>query len=350
MRRLIRDHRDPERGASAVLIAICLVVLLGMGAFVIDVAAVVQERRELQSGADAGALAVAKDCARAAACPSSIAGTADSYADANADDGASNVDGICGNVAGVAPCASAPVVPTGARYVKVTTSTLDGDTGEAEVSFGLAGIFGLSGKRVHASAVAAWGALSSATTIPLTISQCEFNAATNNGTTFASGPPWVGVERYIYFHGTTQAGTCPAGPSGSDLPGGFGWLDAPNCVADIDVGGWVDDDTGNDVPNDCKGKLVDWRDAVLLLPVYTRTNGLNGNNGEYLIAGFAAIHVTGFRFPGNGSENRWPSSFTCPLQPGNSGVCIRGHFTKFVTSGEIGGGPGYGTSAVRIVG
>ena len=104
------------------------------------------------------------------------------------------------------------------------------------------------------------------------------------------------------------------------------------------------------MPNDCRDEVVEWRDKVLLIPVFSRTNGLTGNNGEYLLAGFAAVHITGYRFPGNANENRWPSTFTCPQQPGNSGVCIRGHFTKFVTSGEIGSGTGFGTSAVRIVG
>ena len=271
-----------------------------MGALVIDVAALYQERRELQSGADAGALAVAKDCATAvgSACPASITTTAQSYADANADDGRSNVDSICGNLPGLAVCTNPPTVPTGARYVRVTTSTVDGANGRTEVSFGLARALGMTGERVHASAVAAWGPIGGATTIPLTFSLCEFNAATNNGTTFASGPPWVGVERYVYFHGTNAATSCPAGPSGGDLPGGFGWLDNVDCEVDIDAGDWVDDDPGNDVPNDCRDHVVEWRDKVLLLPIYSQTNGLNGNNGSYRIAGFAAIHITGYRFPG----------------------------------------------------
>ena len=45
---------------TAAMIAILMVPLLGMGALVIDVAALVQERRELQNGADSAALAVAK--------------------------------------------------------------------------------------------------------------------------------------------------------------------------------------------------------------------------------------------------------------------------------------------------
>ena len=47
----------------AVIVAISLTALIGMAAFAIDVGALYGERRQLQSGADAGALAVAEDCA-----------------------------------------------------------------------------------------------------------------------------------------------------------------------------------------------------------------------------------------------------------------------------------------------
>ena len=38
-------------------------VLVGMAALVVDVGAVVEEKRQLQNGADAAALAVAQSCA-----------------------------------------------------------------------------------------------------------------------------------------------------------------------------------------------------------------------------------------------------------------------------------------------
>ena len=45
-------------------------VLFGMGALVIDVGQLYQNRAELQNGADAGALAVAKSCAQGTCTPS----------------------------------------------------------------------------------------------------------------------------------------------------------------------------------------------------------------------------------------------------------------------------------------
>ena len=54
-----------DRGAVAVVVAMLLAggVLLGMLALVIDVGQIYVEREELQSGADAAAMAVAKACA-----------------------------------------------------------------------------------------------------------------------------------------------------------------------------------------------------------------------------------------------------------------------------------------------
>ena len=60
--RWITALRDDERGASAVLVAILLVPLLGFAAIALDVGALYVERGQLQNGADAAALAIAQDC------------------------------------------------------------------------------------------------------------------------------------------------------------------------------------------------------------------------------------------------------------------------------------------------
>ena len=60
-----------ERGAVGIFVAMLLGggVLLGMGALVVDVGQLYQERAELQNGADAAALGVAKSCALGACDP-----------------------------------------------------------------------------------------------------------------------------------------------------------------------------------------------------------------------------------------------------------------------------------------
>ena len=76
-----------------------MVVLLGMGALVIDVGQLYAERRELQNGADAAALAVAQDCAGGDCLDETT--TADTYADDNAHDGEAGVDEVCGSGPGL---------------------------------------------------------------------------------------------------------------------------------------------------------------------------------------------------------------------------------------------------------
>ena len=93
-----------------ILVAILLGfgVLLGMAALVIDVGRLYQERAELQNGADAAAIGVAKSCALGACTPA----VAVSYADANASQltgGTAGVALICGSDGmRFAPAARAP--------------------------------------------------------------------------------------------------------------------------------------------------------------------------------------------------------------------------------------------------
>jgi hypothetical protein len=159
MRTLSEQPRD-ERDAGAVLIwvALTMVVLLGVGALVIDIGRLYVERRELQNGADAAALAVAQDCA-GGDCEDD-AGTAKNYADLNANDGASAIrpGTPCGNGVGLPACADgAPSGISGATgWVRVGTSTLTSDGGE-EVSFLLAPIISaLTGKTISVPEWSRW--------------------------------------------------------------------------------------------------------------------------------------------------------------------------------------------------
>jgi hypothetical protein len=332
-----------------VLVALLVVVLVAFTALAIDISSLYQEKRSLQNGADSAALAVAKDCA-ATTCDISLA---DTYADLNADDGGHNVDEVCGTGPGLPGCADPPSVPAGTEYVMVTTSTFEVSTGENQVNFSFAPVLDLvsanehAGKTMHATAVAAWGPPGGASTLPLTFSMCEYQEFVPTPESLQTGPPFTGTPSVVYFHGSVAAGSCPVGPSGFDLPGGFGWLETDaDCLVDIEVGDWVSDDPGVSAPS-CVD-LTELRNTVVLLPIYDETNGLNGNNGEYHIVGFAAFYLTGYRFPGG--SNRWPSNMTCPAEPGNSGTCIRGYFTGFTTTGTGFGGPDMGVTVIKLVG
>ncbi|MGH9181494.1 MAG: pilus assembly protein TadG-related protein, partial [Acidimicrobiales bacterium] len=181
--RVLRRCRSPrgERGATAVVIALLTVPLFGVGARVVDVGALYQEKRELQNGADAAALAVARDCGNGAC--GALTGTADSFSDANANDGASNIDSVCGFGPGLFGCTPAPVLPTGSLgYVKVTNSTHDISSGINQITYGLAKVLtNETGKTVRASAVAAWGAPGDGRLAPpLIASVCEVDDAVDS--------------------------------------------------------------------------------------------------------------------------------------------------------------------------
>jgi hypothetical protein len=344
-----------ERGAVAIIVAVLLVALVGSAALVVDVGALYQEKRELQNGADAGALAVARDCALGDCGDANT--TADIYADDNAADDASNLEDLCGDGPGLAACADPPTVPEGAHYVQVRTQTEDSNGGD-EVKFNFAPVLGSwVGGTVHAKAVAGWGAPSGLTgALPITFSLCEWQAYTDlHG--FADAPPYDGgypdasYEATIYFHDTTGANPCPAGPAGQDLAGGFGWLDVDEeCRATTSIENWFDDKTGRPPPNECEVEyLASLVGTVVFIPIFDETNGLTGTNGEYHITGYAAFYLTGYSILGQYKEASLLSGqFPC----GGQASCISGFFVQGLapTAGGQIGGPDLGVTIIRLIG
>jgi hypothetical protein len=378
--RAVRDVEDA--GAVAVLVTILLAggVLLGMAALTVDVGSLYGERRQLQNSADAGAFSLAQDCSvNAAACNTSGASIAGLVDDNDTSDGTTGIAGVCIRMGGTSTgqctggggltdCLPAPGVTD--NYVEVRTSTETPGGGTLlPPFFAQALVGGYSGTTVGACSRVAWGGpagLSSA--IPLTISNCEFQHYVGNPPNYAPPPPYpptVGAtwpaasyEHVIFFHDTTEAlaGSCPAGPSGSDDPisGGFGWLESTNCVVSSDVADWFDDSPGTSPGSDCRasefansyGQLVD-------IPIYDGTNGLNGANGKYHIKGYAAFVLTGYYLGGSYKE---PSLITGVLPCGQTPTtgsqrCISGFFTKDLspTTGKI-GGPNMGVIVIQMAG
>src|SRR6201996_3498968 len=131
MRRIAprRMGAGDDRGAIAVLVAVLLAggVLLGMGALVVDVGLISSEREQLQSGADAAALAVAEACAINDADCADPAQLATRYADENAKDGGSDAAAPgCRSDCGTdrpSPCPSLPDPIEAAGVAEVRAST-----------------------------------------------------------------------------------------------------------------------------------------------------------------------------------------------------------------------------------
>ncbi len=391
----MRDLKS-ERGAIGVLVGILIGagVLFGMGALVIDVGQLYQNRAELQNGADAAALAVARSCVAGNCAPSA----ASQYADANASaltGGTAYVNLVCGvngsGTVGTAACTGTNTVcpanpPADISYVDVETSTElpDGSHLLPPVfARTLAGNGNYQGRTVYACAQAEWGAPSTAGTIAFTISACTWDQATGQGVTFAQPPPYPPIgtntppdpslDRVIYLHTTSGTstgkgngngngsgtGSCTTEPAGADAPGNFGWTnDSGNCTVMI-TNSIYGGNTGTSVSQDCADVIYnDWvNETVVYIPVYidltpgsNLTSG-NGTNATYNLKGFAAFVITGFNLPGlkeHGFGNDWlNSSNNCT----GSNVCINGYFTQgLVPSVGNLGGNNLGVVVIKLTG
>lgn len=354
-RPLLRLLGRDDRGAVGVLVAVLIGggVLLGMGAMVIDVGQLYQNRAELQNGADAAALAVAQSCAAGTCTPSLAA----QFATANASKltgGAAGVDLVCGSGSlGACPASSGaitdcPMAPAGSNYVDVHTSTrTSGGSSLLPPAFAatLLGNSGDQGSTVKACAQAEWGAPTALTAgLAATISACTWDQMTNLGTTFAPAPPYppdplpsASQDVVLQFHGSGSNTSCVSEPSGADAPGNFGWTtdSTGNCQLYIN-GSTYGVLPGTSASGACKTALAaDQANRTLIfIPVYVSVVE-TGAGAYYTLKGFAAFVLTGYRVPG-ASASDW-------LNPANdcrgSAQCLNGYFTQGLipSTGAIGG-------------
>jgi hypothetical protein len=291
-----------------------MVVLLGFGAIAIDVGNLYATKAKLQNGADAGALAVAQDCATRGTilCTAAAPGKALQLAQANANGGLAN--------------ASAPSFPSpGTVVVDVSAQDANG----SGVSLGLARIFGVNRADVKAESIAKWGSPSGGTVaLPVTFSECQFDLS--------------GAIQVLPIHGTT---TCvSSSPSGHIIPGGFGWLqsDAGACGATISLANpLVASKQGVSEPGQCSAVFDSLENQVIILPVFDDVD----SNGNYHIKGFAAFQLLGFNFPGHSWNNNGI--------PSCKGSCkgLIGKFVQFTSLSDFTlGGPDLGAKVVRLSG
>jgi len=299
-----------ERGAVAVMVGLLMVPLIGFAAFAIDVAAMWSERQQLQTAADAGALAVAQDCARGTC--GDTAGTTRSLAE-------ENVNGDQPKPTGTVEALTTSMVRVGTSRVK---------------KHWFAPVLGIDQSEISAQATAKWGAPVGGATFPLTFSWCEWNAQT--------GGLESTHEQIIQL--SKHSGSDCTGPSGLPLPGGFGWVN-PNagaCTEASIIGNILNSDTGNNPPSGCEpSDFDDLVGKVILIPIFDQATG-SGSHGEYRAYGYAAFKFTGYYFSGT-----YKGTQICS---GNQ-RCISGYFTRYVDLNEvldIGPGPQLGASIVTL--
>ncbi|RDV09733.1 pilus assembly protein TadG [Arthrobacter sp. RT-1] len=344
MRRLTSDQATNERGAVSVIVAILLVTLLGFVAIAVDVGVIYSERAQLQSGADASAIALAQKCARDATdseC-STTSTLATSLANQNALDGMSKVHGI--------------QLDKTARTVSVTTSAKETGGEDNSVSLFFADVLGIPTKEVGAQSKATWGSPKAGrTAFPLAFSICQVKD--NIG----------GSLQLLQEHGKNQNIDCNYGPSGAAVQGGFGWLvqDPGVCGGTIDLavseGG---SDPGNNAPGNCSTELNRWaseitagRKIIVLLPVFNKVTG-TGAGAVYGMVSFAAFEVTGWKFSGGTGlpyEFRSEKSTTTGVTVATEckGECrgIIGKFVKYVSLADgytLGPVDQYGATIARL--
>ncbi|MHA7299895.1 pilus assembly protein TadG-related protein [Pseudarthrobacter sp. MDT1-22] len=343
MRRLTGNNEN-ERGALSVIIAILMVTLLGFVAIAVDVGVIYSERAQLQSGADASAIALAQKCARQASSEScsTTSTLATSLANQNALDGMSTVHSIA--------------LDKTARTVSVTTSAKEAGGVDNSVSLFFADILGVPTKEVGARSSAVWGSPKAGrTAFPLAFSICQVKDNIGAGL------------QLLQEHGKNANADCNYGPSGAAVQGGFGWLvqDTGACGGTIDLavseGG---SDPGNNAPGNCSTELNRWaseitagRDVIILLPVFNKVTG-TGAGAIYGMVSFAAYKVSGWKFSGSTglpyefqSEGSTTTGVTTATECKGECRGVIGSFVKYVSLADgytLGPVDEYGATIARM--
>ncbi len=327
--------QDNQRGASGVLVAVMVLVLIGAGAMAVDVGQIYAERAELQNGADAGALAAAQLCASSAGCSQSSANdAAKALADDNARDGISNLRFVDLSVA---------------NKVTVSTSTIDGTSNAGFLT------------KMFASALntgpATVGATATAALVP-PVAGGGFPLAFSNKCWDLTGTSPTGTLQKISW----KPGITCTNPSGHTIPGGWGWLDDPDgdCEAVTSIGNVAGSDPGNNKPTQCASVLQGWistlasgEDLEVPFPVFDTATG-SGNNGSFHLIGYATFSIEGWKFGQNGvyeyrntTAALGNSKLACSGGPDR---CIIGKFVKYVSIDDFeGGGTGSGVNLGTVV-
>ena len=318
MRVVPPSHRaEDERGAVAIIVALCSIVLFGFAAYAIDAGNLWQTRRNMVTASDAAALASAADYSTGGNGCSSSAGT---FVTLNKAD------------ASVDSC-----IVSGAGNDSGNTTVHAGTTAQ----FTFAGVFGLVNKQVHSTTTAKWGIPSGASGLrPFGL--CLYaNAQLQSWLNLPTGPTGdSGTIRITY--GKSQPNAC-----GTKVPGNWGVLDfdgGSNSNADTKdwtLNGYPDIvSVGDNIPGDPGAfsnslnsglSFLKSSGSAFDLPVFDTAAG-NGSNSTFHIVAFVQVQLVDYRTTGP-QANRYMDLV----------------FSRGVLSGSCcGSGIDTGTRAVRI--
>lgn len=359
MRRIKQTPRlGSEDGATAVIVAILALVLLGLAALALDIGHLMWERSRLQNSADAGALAAAQELATGADEGTGEA-TAGDYVLRNNPRGAHLDDYEIDNEE---------------QSVTVTAGTGDSDGNEDQLTTWFASVIGIDSMRSAASATAVWGADGGA--LPLTFSTCDLMGLHGDGEeeelpevspsaikehVDSSFPKWddfeeseAGSPTRITLHEAGDEDACTISPGfsaqdGDKMPAGFGWLDLDldenSCATRIEGGEEFSDgevtynaiwagSKGGTYPEglSCLAEVYESGQPAAI-PIFIDFEG--PPRKEYLLIAPASFYVTGYRIPGpHGGAQGEGTAAGGPDGCTGSEWCVDGYFVRNVKGSE----------------
>lgn len=322
-----RGRAHDERGASAIIVGICVIMLFGFAAFAVDAGNAWQNRRHVIVASDAAALAAAQEYALGG---NGCGGTDDAFVAVN-DSKASVVSCTPGNLSSTS------------GYVTVKAQTPN--------EFVFAGIIGVEGGNVSSTTTARYEVPQSV------IGLRPFGLCTSIAALMRSS----GDTEKVYYDKATQLVSnalidCPENPSGNwavidlnDDGSNGGGQQGNNSTKTL--GEWIRYGyEGSVAPGDMAGDpgipaasvaddlayilSTSGNEKPFCLPVYEATNG-QGENATYAVTGFATITLWGYNVTGD------PAGRYLELRVEESGLC---------EAGNISGSPSvdFGSRVVRI--
>ncbi len=340
-------------------------VISGLLALVADLGQLYAERRVVQNGADAAALAIAQDCATGLdGCEgqSDAESRAEQFANANAPDDVTAVTQVCGpDGEGLTTC-PAPgdhwadcqaVSQDMPHYVRVRTSTLRPDEGTflLPIFAGLLADEGNAELGTGACAQAGWGPPSTAyVQFPLLVPVCP-GGWDEEPVTIEDFDPNDPVNDACVLDGVQYPGVTKGFAFGS-------FPDAPkDCLENVpvSVGDFIPVETsvtqwcGSDVSVQLDQILAEGEPFVV--PVVGDHTNQGQGQYEFEVLSFKSFTLLGYKVknksggePPNGAN--WAGT-ACHKSAKRS--CFYGFFGPAVTTGTPGGGPDLGVRAVGLI-
>lgn len=336
-----------DHGAVAIVVALLLTpVLLGFAVLVVDGGQLFDEHRQLRSGADAAAVAVAQLCAQQTTCASAATTRAKDVAQANdstdsGSGGAVVVDRVCGTLRDLPACparpSNAPALsscPAWTPYVyyaevRLRTGTPDGRN-VITTAFSNRSVPVASCARAGAAAPTS---LTSA--LPVTIAKCvidAYKAKSGHNSDLAPEPPY-GSNRSTWETAVVTSNTSDS-CTGQRYGGNYGTVDdgktydagdgTSKCPVTTTVGSTVTGGSSS-LTSQCSTSTMNaLLNTIVFLPVFETVSGTS-SAPKYLVTGYAPFFLTGWRFS---KSNYYETSVTSSVKCSSSSTCLYGMYTR----------------------